>query len=179
MKKIPKILQNLTPKTVLLMIGLGALVSALLAVALLWPRKPKSAGTAHVVIKGAAFVLDRLESAAARGYGLRGVEDLAPDRGALFLDPTRRKGQVATFVMDGCLIPLDLIFLDQAGRVQRIQTAQPGSQEAFTVAGPIPRNRLTASRAQLPPSWAVIEIRGGRAVELGLHQGDQISFTSK
>jgi hypothetical protein len=176
--KPPKFLQNLTPKTVLLMIGIGALVSALLAVGFLWPRKPKSAGTVRVDIKGAAFVLDRLESAAARGYGLRGVEDLAPDRGALFLDPARRKGQVATFVMDGCLIPLDLIFLDQAGRVQRIQTAQPGSQEAFTVAGPIPRNRLTASRGQLPPSWAVIEIRGGRAVELGLRQGDQISFTS-
>lgn len=160
---------------ILALIALGALASVLVAVFFFWPRKPEPAGSIVAVIRGASFTLDRLESPAARGYGLKGIKDLAPDRGAFFRDPAR-PAAVAAFVMDGCRIPLDMIFIDQAGKVQRIQTARPGATEAFTVAGPIPRSRLPASRGQLAPSWAVLEIRAGRAVELGLRQGDSISF---
>lgn len=162
---------NLKPLPVLL----GAFGFALLAAFALWPRAPKSSGSVVAIIRGARFTLDRLETHEARIYGLKGAESLAPDRGALFRDPARRSG-IAVFTMEGCRIPLDMVFLDQAGRVQRIDTAQPGAPEAFTAQGPVPRARLPALRGLLNPSWAVLEIRAGRANELGLKQGDSVSF---
>lgn len=162
-------------KQILTRIAYGALASVLLALWFLWPRAPKPAGTVVAVIKGARFTLDRMESPAARGYGLKGARGLDSDRGAFFRDP-KRPLSVVVFVMDGCKIPLDMIFLDQAGNVQRIETARPGAPEAFTVAGPIQRSSIPASRGQMPPSWAVLEIRAGRAAELGLKPGDSISF---
>ncbi|MEO0410623.1 MAG: DUF192 domain-containing protein [Pseudomonadota bacterium] len=62
--------------------------------------------------------------------------------------------------MKNTLIPLDMIFMDQAGRVVNVHAqAEPGS--------------LTSIRSR-GLSVAVLEIKGGDAQALGLQAGDQV-----
>ena len=84
---------------------------------------------------------------------------LAPDRGMLF---PYDSPQLASFWMKNTLIPLDLIFIRADGTIARVaENAVPMSLE------PIP---------SLEPVMAVLEIRGGRAAELGIGPGDRVSW---
>ena len=88
--------------------------------------------------------------------GLMFVRSLPPDRGMIFpYDPP----QNVTFWMKNTLIPLDMIFIRKNGTIARIATAKPLD--------------LTTVPSGEPIS-AVLEIRGGRAAELGIHAGDKV-----
>jgi uncharacterized membrane protein (UPF0127 family) len=91
--------------------------------------------------------------------GLMFRKSLAGDRGMIFpYDPP----QDASFWMKNTLIPLDIIFIRSDGTIARITHAK-----ALDVT-PLPAGE---------PIAAVLEIRAGRAAELGIKEGDVASWT--
>jgi len=83
---------------------------------------------------------------------------LAGDRGMIFpYDPP----QDVAFWMKNTLIPLDILFIRSDGTIVRITKA-----EAMDLT-PLPSGE---------PVAGVLEIRGGRAAELGIKEGDIASW---
>ena len=86
------------------------------------------------------------------------VRSLAGDRGMIFpYDPPQDVG----FWMKNTLIPLDIVFIRADGTIARIVTATPLSLDTVPSGGPVA---------------AVLEIRGGRAAELGVREGDMVEW---
>ena len=86
------------------------------------------------------------------------VRSLPGDRGMIFpYDPP----QDVSFWMKNTLIPLDIIFIRGDGRIARIANARPLDET------PLPSGE---------PIAVVLEIRGGRAAELGIKEGDVASW---
>src|SRR5260221_5709079 len=103
----------------------------------------------------------RVEVAATPEQQQRGLmfrKSLAGNRGMIFpYDPP----QDVSFWMKNTLIPLDIIFIRGDGTIVRITHAK-----ALDLTG------LPAGE----PVAAVLEIRGGRAAELGIKEGDTVSW---
>ena len=91
--------------------------------------------------------------------GLMFRKSLGDDQGMLFpYEPP----QQASFWMKNTLIPLDMVFIRADGTIGRIAAnTVPMSLD------PVP---------SIDPVSAVLEIRGGRAAELGLKEGDKVSW---
>jgi len=90
--------------------------------------------------------------------GLMFRQALQPDEGMIF--PYDPPASVA-FWMKNTLIPLDIIFIRADGSIARITTAK-----ALDLT-PVPSGE---------PIGAVLEIRGGRAAELGISEGDKADW---
>jgi uncharacterized protein len=92
--------------------------------------------------------------------GLMNRRALAPDAGMLFpFDPPRP----ASFWMRDTPIPLDMIFIRPDGSIARVApNAVPLSEEQIGVEEAV---------------TAVLELRGGRAAELGIREGDRVSWS--
>jgi hypothetical protein len=91
--------------------------------------------------------------------GLMNRQSLAPDRGMIFpYDPP----QPASFWMKNTLIPLDIIFIRADGSIARI------------AANTVPLSLEPVRSGE--PVAAVLEIAGGRAAELGIHEGDRVDW---
>jgi uncharacterized membrane protein (UPF0127 family) len=91
--------------------------------------------------------------------GLMFRRTLAGDRGMIFpYDPP----QDVAFWMKNTLIPLDIVYIRADGTIVRITNAEAMSLEALPAGEPVA---------------AVLEIRGGRAAELGIKEGDVVSWT--
>jgi uncharacterized membrane protein (UPF0127 family) len=91
--------------------------------------------------------------------GLMFRRQLAPDAGMLF-----DFGQpiMATMWMKNTLIPLDMLFVGQDGRIVNIrERAVPESLDTIAAAAPV---------------RAVIELNGGTAARLGIRPGDQVVY---
>jgi uncharacterized protein len=84
---------------------------------------------------------------------------LAPDAGMLFpMHPPRP----AYFWMRNTYIPLDMLFIRADGTIARIAAdTVPHSEESVGVAEPVA---------------AVLEIPAGRSAELGIREGDRVSW---
>ena len=87
------------------------------------------------------------------------VTALPDDRGMIF--PYVPPQEIA-FWMKNTLIPLDIVFIRANGTVARITNGQPMDLT------PLPSGE---------PIAGVLEIRGGRAAELGVKEGDKVSWT--
>ena len=86
------------------------------------------------------------------------VRALAGDQGMIFpYDPP----QNVAFWMKNTLIPLDMIFIRADGTIARIATSK-----ALDLS-PVPAGE---------PVGAVLEIRAGRAAELGIREGDRVEW---
>lgn len=91
--------------------------------------------------------------------GLMFRESLAPNAGMIFPFPEPKP---ASFWMKNTLIPLDMIFVREDGSIARIAVnTVPHSLEPVAVEEPVA---------------AVLEIPGGRSLELGINEGDQVSW---
>ena len=85
-------------------------------------------------------------------------KELAPDRGMVFpYDPP----QIVAFWMKNTLIPLDIIYIRSDGTIARIVNAKALDET------PLPAGE---------PIALVLEIRGGRAAELGIREGDKVDW---
>ena len=91
-------------------------------------------------------------------HGLMFYRSLDADEGMIF--PYNPPQNVA-FWMKNTLIPLDMIFIRADGTIARIVTAKPLDET------PVPGGEIIA---------AVLELRGGRAAELGIRKGDKVDW---
>jgi uncharacterized membrane protein (UPF0127 family) len=119
--------------------------------------------TAEAQIGSELIQLEVAQTPRQQALGLMFRTSLDPNRGMLF--PLSRP-RVVGFWMKNCKISLDMIFL-RNGIVQSIQAKAPPCTTE-----PCP------SYSSNVPVDQVIELRGGRAQELGVQVGDRISVQS-
>jgi len=117
--------------------------------------------TAETEINGEVIQLEVARTRSEQSMGLMFRPSLEDNRGMLFVFGRPRPLQ---FWMKNVLIPLDMVFL-RDGEVQAIVTAPPCEADPCPTYGP--RDRQSDS---------VIELRGGRAAELGLAEGDRVEI---
>ena len=96
-----------------------------------------------------------------RARGLMMRESLSAGAGMLFIF---EKSRPVAFWMENTLIPLDMIFVDETGRVVRVHhEAIPGDRTLIPSGAPV---------------RYVLEIRGGLARALGIEAGDAMRHPS-
>ena len=100
------------------------------------------------------------DTASLRSQGLMSVTDLGPWAGMVFVweEPTD-----GGFWMKDTPLSLDIIFVGVDGRVLNV------------AANTEPYSTLSVSSAGL--TSAVLELRGGRAAELGIEPGDKVEYS--
>ncbi|WP_259400504.1 DUF192 domain-containing protein [Roseovarius sp. SCSIO 43702] len=102
----------------------------------------------------AAFTVEVADDRSERNRGLMNRETLPRGAGMLFVYETPRP---VSFWMKNTLIPLDMIFLDSAGRVVKVHE----------MARPLSTERIVGGDAV----QYVLEINGGLAGPLGIGEG--------
>lgn len=136
----------------------AAVVAALLALAgcRKAPQRPA------VMINGKRWFVELAMTPQQRFVGMAGRSEVAADAGMLFI---YRDPAVLDFCMRGCLIPLDIAFLDGNRRV--VQTA--------TMAVEPDRVGRTAYSSQVPARYA-LEVAAGALAAAGVKVGDEAVF---
>jgi uncharacterized protein len=105
------------------------------------------------------FTVELAETPRQMEQGLMFRRSLAPDAGMLF---DFKQPTMAAMWMRNTLIPLDMLFVDQHGRIVNIaQRAVPESDQTIAAAEPV---------------RAVIELNGGTAERLGIKPGDRVLY---
>jgi uncharacterized membrane protein (UPF0127 family) len=105
----------------------------------------------------AQFVVEVAGDSGRQSRGLMFRESLADDHGMLFDFP---RPEPVTFWMRNTLISLDIVFIGEDGRILNIAERTTPRSDA-----PVP---------SIGPVRGVLEIRGGRAEELGIRPGDRV-----
>jgi uncharacterized membrane protein (UPF0127 family) len=109
------------------------------------------------------------DTPAQRARGLMERASLASDAGMLFLYDRPQPGN-AGFWMYKTRIPLDIAFLDAAGRIQAIRTMAPClSETGFDCPSHRPR----------VPYVAALEVNGGYLSARGIRPGDRVVYGKK
>lgn len=104
------------------------------------------------------FTVEVVDTPESRARGLMEVLELADNAGMLF---DFKEERPVSFWMRNTFIPLDMIFIEADGTVLNIHVnARPHDTTSIPSAGPV---------------QFVLEIPGGRSVELGIEAGDQVS----
>jgi hypothetical protein len=117
------------------------------------PLTIRSANGAH------HFTVEVAQTAEQQAIGMMFRTAVPGDHGMIFpYDPP----QDVSFWMKNCPIPLDMLFIRSDGTIVRIVTAKPQDES------PVPGGE---------PVGAVLELRGGRAAELGIKEGDVASWS--
>jgi uncharacterized protein len=117
------------------------------------PLQIRSNGETH------RFTVEVARTPAEQARGLMFRQSLALDAGMLFPFPNPRP---ASFWMKNTLIPLDMIFIRTEGSIARIAVnTTPHSLEGVGVSEPVA---------------AVLEIAGGRSVDLDIEEGDRVTW---
>lgn len=112
-----------------------------------------SSGRAH------RFTVEVAETPAEQQTGMMFRRSLGPDRGMIFpYSPPQTVG----FWMRNTFIPLDMVFIRADGTIARIATGVPQSLDSVS---------------SYEPVVAVLEIAGGRAAELGIKEGDRVTYS--
>jgi uncharacterized membrane protein (UPF0127 family) len=147
---------NLQARRALLL--LAAWLAVAVAPALAQPAKLPIAPLAVVTAKGTFhFQVEVAATDATRERGLMFRKSLGPDQGMLF---DFKSPQEVAFWMKNTLIPLDMLFVAADGHIVSIARQAPPLSEA-----PIPSGGKVLG---------VIELRGGRADEIGAEPGDRV-----
>lgn len=126
-------------------------------------RSPAGLEQIPLTIRSAAgahrFTVEVARSPQEQAQGLMFRQSLADERGMLFpYDPP----QTASFWMKNTYVSLDIIFIRPDRTIARI-----GANTVPLSLEPVP---------SLEPVSAVLEIRGGRAAELGIAPGDKVEW---
>ena len=139
------------------------LLTALRAVLIALVFLPVAACSAdnRLVIKSAngdhAFNVEIADTPEATTKGLMFRQSLAPDAGMLF---DFKESRPVSFWMQNTFIPLDMLFITGEGLIANIHVnARPQDPTSIPSDGPV---------------RFVLEIPGGRSVELGIKAGDQV-----
>jgi hypothetical protein len=120
-----------------------------------WPRESVAIET-----RGARrhlFHAWRADAPETRAQGLMNVRELADDEAMIFVYDAP---QVVNMWMKNTYLPLDMLFVDTAGRIVKIaERTQPLSLETISSVSPV---------------TLVIEIKGGAAAARGIAPGDRV-----
>jgi uncharacterized membrane protein (UPF0127 family) len=128
--------------------------------------------TIHSATGNHVFTVQVAATPEQQEQGLMFYRSLAPDQGMIFpYDPP----QQVSFWMKNTLIPLDMVFIRADGTIARITTAKPLESIEHCPAGEAADQCLATFPAGEPVA-AVLEIRGGRAAELGIRPGDRVDW---
>lgn len=112
---------------------------------------------AHTATGDYVFTVEVVDTPEARAKGLMFRQSLAKDAGMLF---DFKQEQQTAFWMQNTFIPLDMVFIAADGEVKTIHVnAKP--------------HDTTSIPSQVPVQF-VLEIPGGRSVEIGLKPGDRV-----
>lgn len=104
-----------------------------------------------------SFTVELVDTPELRAQGLMYRQELAPDAGMLFDFQDERP---VSFWMRNTFIPLDMIFITAAGEIKNIHVnARPHDTTSIPSDGPV---------------QFVLEIPGGRSVELGIEAGNTV-----
>ena len=119
--------------------------------------------TADLTIESASgrhkFHVELATTPAQLEQGLMFRRSLAPDAGMLF---DFQHPSPASMWMKNTFIPLDMVFIDNSGRIINIaERAVPQSLDMIAAAA---------------PARAVLELNGGTAARLGIRPGDRVVF---
>ena len=119
------------------------------------------ADDSRLVLKTASgdqlFTVEVVDNDKTRAEGLMFRQELAPNAGMLF---DFKESRPVSFWMRNTFIPLDMIFITEEGLVANIHVnAIPQDPTSIPSDGPV---------------QFVLEIPGGRSVELGLKAGDRV-----
>lgn len=135
--------------------------AAALAVFWLSAEQAASCSADTVELRGpfgtARFTVDVADEPAERSQGLMFVEAMPASHGMLFLYDAPQR---ATFWMKNTLIPLDMIFADEAGRVTHVHEN----------AVPLDETTIDGGRGVV----AVLEVNGGLAGAIGIAPGAEL-----
>lgn len=130
-------------------------------------RLARASDLEKVMLGSKEFHLELAASDPVRMMGLSGRQEIAPDSGMLFVFPD---AQERHFVMRDCPIPIDIIYLDDAGKILAIHEMQPEPPRGPTEAQEAYEARLKQYPAGGPMRFA-IELKGGTVRTLGLQKG--------
>jgi uncharacterized membrane protein (UPF0127 family) len=119
-------------------------------------------GPTVVLPNGQRIIVEVASNDETRARGLMFRDSLADDRGMIFLFP---QSGIYPFWMKQTLIPLDMIWIDEGGKIVHISAAVPPC-----TADPCP------SYSPEKIARNVLELRAGRAAELGLKIGDVLQI---
>ncbi|MGE7205705.1 DUF192 domain-containing protein [Sphingomonas sp. NPDC019816] len=128
----------------------------------------RKAATIPVTIRTAqgahVFQVERARTAGEQAQGLMYRTDLMPDGGMLFAPypPDGTAPRAASFWMKNTPTALDILFIRADGTIARIAENTVPFSEA-----PVPSGE---------PVAAVLELVGGRSAELGISEGDTVSW---
>ena len=122
-----------------------------------------SAPEPTVSLQGHRFAVEIADTPAEREHGLMDRTSIPADHGMLFVFAD---AEPRTFWMKDTLIPLDMLFFDNAKRLVSILRDVPPCR-----ADPCPTYASTA------PARYVLELNAGTAAKLGLRRGDAITFS--
>ena len=119
--------------------------------------------TAELTIESAngphKFAVEVATTPSQMEQGLMYRRSLAANAGMLF---DYGQPSLAAMWMKNTLIPLDMLFVNEQGRIVNIrERAIPGSLETIPAAGPV---------------RAVIELNGGTVAKLGIRPGDHVVY---
>ncbi|HGY91348.1 MAG TPA: DUF192 domain-containing protein [Planctomycetes bacterium] len=119
-----------------------------------------------VVLAGMTVNVEIADNWETRGRGLSGRTRLGPNEGMIFLYP---RADMRSFWMKGCLIGLDILFLDDDGRVLNIASLDPPEDEEIEDSIP--------SADSMAPSRMVLELRKGWCEEHGVKPGERVRLS--
>ena len=104
------------------------------------------------------FEVELADTPASQETGLMFRQSLAEKRGMLFVFP---QSQISAMWMKNTLIPLDMLFIDERGKIVRIaKNAVPHSRDIISSDGPVK---------------AVLELAGGICDKSGIQPGDMVT----
>lgn len=123
--------------------------------------QPITFDTTAMTLKGKAFTMEVAVSDAQSERGLMYRDSLPADHGMLFVMPYV---DTWAFWMHNTRIPLDIIFVDRAGKVLEIHNRAAMDD---------------TSRGPTSPAQYVIELNLGAAQKIGLVKGDSVEIPKK
>ncbi len=116
--------------------------------------------TLHTAKGDFAFNVEVVDTQESRAMGLMYRQELADDAGMLF---DFKETRAVSFWMRNTFIPLDMVFVDAQGVVKSVHVnARPQDPTAIPSGAPV---------------QFVLEIPGGRSVEIGLKPGDRMEHS--
>lgn len=119
---------------------------------------PPGVRTVRITVGGRPVTVEVADTEEKRQRGLMHRESLPEDHGMLFVYEAERR---LSFWMRDTPIPLDIAFIDRAGRIVDIQQMEPLSDDTHT------------SRA---PALYALEMRHGWFEDHGVEVGDRVEF---